>query len=57
MTTSNSGSVPLRPFGRTGEQVSLLGLGGAHIGFARIDEAESIRVMHTASVGAATISS
>src|SRR4051794_1795287 len=48
MTTSSSGSVPLRPFGRTGEQVSLLGLGGAHIGFARIDEAESIRVMHTA---------
>lgn len=43
-----SGSMPLRPFGRTGEQVSLLGLGGAHIGMPRIDEAESIRLMQTA---------
>lgn len=43
-----AGSVPLRPFGRTGEQVSLLGLGGAHIGFDRLDETDSIRLMHTA---------
>jgi len=48
MTTSKTGGVPMRPFGRTGEQVSLLGLGGAHIGMERVEEAESIRIMHAA---------
>lgn len=40
--------IPLRPFGQTGEQVSLLGIGGAHIGFAKVSEADSIRIMHQA---------
>jgi aryl-alcohol dehydrogenase-like predicted oxidoreductase len=41
-------AIPLRPFGRSGEVVSLLGLGGAHIGLSRISEEESLRVMHAA---------
>jgi predicted aldo/keto reductase-like oxidoreductase len=40
--------IPLRPFGQTGEEVSLLGIGGAHIGFAKVSEADSIRIMHQA---------
>ena len=46
MSTSRSAPIPLRPFGRTGEEVSLLGLGGAHIG--RQPEDEAIRLMLTA---------
>ena len=45
-TTSATG-IPLRPFGTTGEQVSLLGLGGAHIG-GKLPEDEAIRLMHAA---------
>jgi uncharacterized protein len=38
-----SGSIPLRPFGRTGETVSALGLGGFHLGeFSTEREATSI---------------
>jgi predicted aldo/keto reductase-like oxidoreductase len=44
----SSGSIPLRPFFATGEQVSLLGLGGAHIGFPKLDHDNSIKLMHTA---------
>jgi len=40
--------MPLRPFGQTGEQVSLLGLGGAHIGGNRLSDADATRLMHTA---------
>ncbi|HVL26116.1 MAG TPA: aldo/keto reductase [Thermomicrobiales bacterium] len=39
-------TIPTRPFGRTGEQVSLLGLGGAHIG--NPSAAEGIRIVHAA---------
>ncbi len=39
--------MPYRTLGRTGEKVSLLGLGGYHIGTQR-DEQESIRIIHTA---------
>jgi aryl-alcohol dehydrogenase-like predicted oxidoreductase len=39
-------AIPTRPFGRTGEQVSLLGLGGAHIG--NPSEDEGIRIVHEA---------
>jgi len=38
--------IPTRPFGRTGEQVSILGLGGAHIGSPPEDE--GIRIVHEA---------
>lgn len=47
-TLATSNPMPLRPFGQTGEQVSLLGIGGAHIGFAKVSEDDSIRIMHQA---------
>jgi aryl-alcohol dehydrogenase-like predicted oxidoreductase len=39
--------LPVRPLGKTGVKVSLLGLGGAHAGYVK-EEAESIRLMHAA---------
>jgi aryl-alcohol dehydrogenase-like predicted oxidoreductase len=42
-----SGEMPYRTLGRSGEKVSLLGLGGYHIGMQR-DEQESIRIIRTA---------
>jgi predicted aldo/keto reductase-like oxidoreductase len=39
--------VPYRVLGRTGEKVSMVGLGGAHIG-QQDDEQESIRIIRTA---------
>jgi aryl-alcohol dehydrogenase-like predicted oxidoreductase len=39
-------AIPTRPLGRTGEHVSLLGLGGAHIG--KPSESEAIRIVHEA---------
>jgi len=39
--------LPTRPLGRTGVNVSILCLGGWHIGAVR-DEREAIRIMHTA---------
>jgi aryl-alcohol dehydrogenase-like predicted oxidoreductase len=41
------GEMIYRPLGRTGEKVSLLGLGGSHIGRPRDDD-ESVRIMRTA---------
>lgn len=42
------GTIPKRPLGKTGEEVSILGLGGFHIGMQSLTEAESQRLMHTA---------
>ncbi|MGO8817702.1 MAG: aldo/keto reductase [Terriglobia bacterium] len=42
-----SGEMPYRKLGRSGEKVSLLGLGGYHIGL-QSDEQESIRIVRTA---------
>jgi predicted aldo/keto reductase-like oxidoreductase len=42
-----AGELPYRTLGRTGEKVSLLGLGGYHIG-TQSTEAESIRIIRTA---------
>lgn len=39
-------SMPRRALGRTGAQVSLVGLGGAHLG--RVSEQEAIRIIRTA---------
>jgi aryl-alcohol dehydrogenase-like predicted oxidoreductase len=39
-------AIPTRPFGKTDEQISLLGLGGAHIGGP--SEEEGIRIVHEA---------
>ena len=42
-----AGDIPYRKLGRSGEKVSLVGLGGFHIGLQK-DEAESIRIIRTA---------
>jgi aryl-alcohol dehydrogenase-like predicted oxidoreductase len=39
--------MPLRPLGRTGVQVSLVGLGGYHLGVPR-EDAEALRIIHAA---------
>src|SRR6185369_6385776 len=44
---SNS-EMPVRTLGRTGVRVSLIGLGGWHLGFKYIDEDLSIRIIRTA---------
>jgi uncharacterized protein len=44
----NTHGIPYRTLGRTGEQVSLIGLGGFHLGFTTVDEAEAIEMVHTA---------
>ena len=43
---ASTGSMPYRTLGRTGEWVSLIGLGGAHL--ARPSEPEAIRLIRTA---------
>ncbi len=42
-----AGEMPYRKLGRSGEKVSLVGLGGFHIGVPR-DEQEGIRIIHAA---------
>lgn len=44
----STGEIPRRALGKTGERVSLLGVGGAHIGSASTSEAEGIRIIHQA---------
>jgi len=44
---SNTGEMPYRALGRSREKVSLLGLGGYHVGIQK-DEQESIRIIRTA---------
>jgi len=46
MQQGATGEIPSRPLGRTGERVSIVGLGGYHIGVP--PEAEAIRIMHEA---------
>src|ERR1700737_5218404 len=43
-----NGSIPYRTLGHTGEKVSVVGIGGHHLGRALVDEAESIRIVRTA---------
>ena len=40
-------AIPMRTLGRSGEKVSMVGLGGYHIGM-QSDEQESIRIIRTA---------
>lgn len=45
--SADQASIPRRVLGRTGERVSIVGLGGYHIGIQRDDD-ESIRIIRTA---------
>jgi len=44
---AQTGSIPRRTLGRTGEKVSMVGLGGYHLGMQK-DEQESIRIIRSA---------
>ena len=44
----NDGGIPVRPLGKTGEEVSIIGLGGGHCGFASISDDTSVRIIQTA---------
>ncbi|HNY39632.1 MAG TPA: aldo/keto reductase [Bryobacteraceae bacterium] len=46
-TQASASGIPTRPLGRTGVRVSLLGLGGAHVGRVQ-PEAEAVRMIHAA---------
>src|SRR5688500_462256 len=43
-----SAGLPTRPLGRTGVNVSILCLGGWHIGQPQVGDDEAIRIMHAA---------
>lgn len=47
LSHAEAATVPYRTLGRTGEKVSLIGVGGFHIGMQK-DEQESIRIVRTA---------
>jgi aryl-alcohol dehydrogenase-like predicted oxidoreductase len=47
MANSSSHEIPTRPFGRHPDRVSILGLGGFHVGLPATD-AEAVRLMHAA---------
>jgi predicted aldo/keto reductase-like oxidoreductase len=51
---SSGGDVPRRLLGRTGEKVSIVGIGGYHLGLPQVTEAESIRIVRTAIDGGIT---
>src|SRR6202043_279165 len=44
---TRANGIPHRTLGRTGEKVSLVGVGGAHLGWMH-DEQEAIRIVRTA---------
>jgi aryl-alcohol dehydrogenase-like predicted oxidoreductase len=46
--SQHSAQMPMRTLGRTGVQVSLIGLGGWHLGFKYIDEQLAVRIIRTA---------
>jgi aryl-alcohol dehydrogenase-like predicted oxidoreductase len=48
MSNQTHSEMPRRRLGRTGIEVSLIGLGGWHLGFKSIDEELSIRIIRTA---------
>jgi uncharacterized protein len=43
-----TGQVPYRTLGRTGEKVSMVGIGGFHLGKPNLEKQESIRIIRTA---------
>src|SRR5512138_3013517 len=46
-SSKSKGEIPYRRLGRTGEEVSIVGIGRYHIGIQQ-DEEESIRIIRTA---------
>jgi aryl-alcohol dehydrogenase-like predicted oxidoreductase len=44
----DKGTVPRRTLGQTGEKVSIVGIGGYHLGKSELEEPESIRIIRTA---------
>jgi aryl-alcohol dehydrogenase-like predicted oxidoreductase len=46
--------MPTRALGRTGERVSMLGLGGSHIGKPKLNSREAVRIIRTAIDGGLT---
>lgn len=40
--------IPTRPFGRDGDEVSILALGGGHIGRPELEPDEAVRILHRA---------
>ena len=47
-TKPSKGPIPRRTLGKTGERVSIVGIGGHHLGRALVEESESIRIVRTA---------
>jgi uncharacterized protein len=45
---AETGDMQFRTLGRTGQKVSIVGLGGAHIGLAQVSETDSVRIVRTA---------
>jgi len=45
---SATGSVPTRMLGRTGEKVSMIGLGGSHIGKPKLSSSDAVKIIRTA---------
>jgi uncharacterized protein len=45
---AETGGMQYRTLGRTGQRVSIIGLGGAHIGLSQVSEADSVRIVRTA---------
>jgi uncharacterized protein len=41
------GEIPRRTLGRTGQSVSIIGLGGYHIGASQVSEADAVRIVRT----------
>ncbi len=50
---ANTGTIPLKPFGKTGVQISALGMGGHHLGSAK-DEQTAVEIIHRAVDGGIT---
>jgi uncharacterized protein len=46
--SATTGEMQYRTLGHTGEKVSIVGVGGAHIGFSNVSEGESQRIIRTA---------
>src|SRR5258708_2791359 len=44
----SKGDVPRRTLGRTGEKISMVGIGGFHLGKPELSESESIRIIRAA---------